>query len=110
MDWLKVLRVYWPTIVAVAFSFFGMAILSPLRESELTAGLFTTLRWLPLGTLLVGMVYGGWVTYRLTQAERGRGHLCPRCYGPLGHEQNGRYGDYRRCLACGYNANERHYR
>lgn len=110
MDWIKIIRAYWPAIFAVAFSCFGMAIVSPLRESELTVGLFTIWRWLPLGALVFGLSYGGWVTCRLFQAERGRGHLCPRCSGPLGHERKGRYGDYRRCLACGYNANQRHYR
>lgn len=110
MDWFKMIRAYWPAIVAVVASLLAMAVLSPLRDSQLTAGFFETLRWLPLGGLAFALLYGGWVTFRLAQAEHGHGHLCPRCGGPLGHERDGRYGDYRQCLACGHNANHRHYR
>lgn len=110
MDWFKVIRAYWPAIVALVFSFLVMGALTPLRNSQLTAGLFEMLRWLPLAGMGLSFFYGVWVTYRLAQAERGAGHLCPRCHGPLGHERDGRYGDYRRCLTCGHNANHRHYR
>lgn len=110
MDWFKTIRAYWPAIVAVFFSFVVMALLAPLRNIELMADLFNVLQWLPLAGLGYGLLYGLWVTYRLVQAERGDGHLCVRCGGPLGLERSGRFGEYRQCIACGHNVNYRHYR
>ena len=109
MDWFKVARAYWPAIVAVVFSFLAMGALAPLRDSQMTAGIFATFRWLPVGGMAFGLFYAGWVTYRLAQAEQGKGYVCPRCGGPLGQEQDGRYGEYRRCLTCGHNVSRRYY-
>ena len=110
MDWLKTIRAYWPAIVATVVSFLAMAVLAPLRGSSLTAGMFDVLRWVPLAGMGFALLYGGWVTYRLVQAERGEGPLCPRCGGPLGIEKHEPYSPHRTCLACGKHANERHYR
>lgn len=110
MDWFKTIRAYWPSIVATLVSFLMMAVLAPLRDSSLAAGMFDVLGWVPLAGMGFGLLYGCWVTYRLVQAERGDGHLCPRCGGPLGGEKHGPYSPHRTCLACGKHANERHYR
>lgn len=110
MDWFKTIRAYWPAIVATVVSFFAMAVLAPLKGSALTVGMFDVLRWVPLAGLGFALLYGGWVTYRLVQAERGDGPLCPRCGGPLGFEKCEPYSPHRTCLACGKHANGRHYR
>ena len=110
MRWMNLIRAYWPAIAAMAFSLLAVGVISPLRHSSFGTELMASLRWVPLGGLAVALLYGAWVTFRSWQAERGHGCLCPLCMGPLGHERSGRYGDYRRCLLCGHNANERHYR
>lgn len=109
MDWFKLIRAYWPAIVAFVSSLFAMSVLAPLRDSPLTSGLFDLLRWVPVAGMGFVLFYGGWVTYRLVQAERGDGPLCPRCGGPLGVEKYAPYCPHRTCLACGKHANERHY-
>lgn len=109
MDWFRTIRVYWPAIVATVASTVAMAALAPLRGSPLTSGMFDVLRWAPLAGIGFALLYGGWVTYRLAQAERGHGPLCPCCGGPLGVEKHAPYSPHRTCLACGKHANERHY-
>ena len=109
MDWFNTIRAYWPAIVAIVVSFVLIAVLSPLKDSALTVGMFNVLRWAPLAGLGFALLYGGWVTYRLVQAERGEGHLCPYCGGPLGIEKYEPYSPHRTCLACGKHSNERHY-
>lgn len=110
MDWFNTIRAYWPALVVAVVSAFCMFVLAPVQSGPLAGGVFAALRWVPLAGLAFAMGYGGWVTLRLSQAERGIGHLCPRCPGPLGREKLGRYGLYRTCLCCGQHANERHYR
>jgi|SRR6185437_14043693 len=109
MDWLKMIYAYRLAIVAAAASFFVMIVLAPLKDSPLTAGIFEILSWLPLLGLGYSLLNGGWVTYRLLQAERGGGPLCPRCGGPFGLEKYTPYSPHRTCLTCGRHANERHY-
>lgn len=109
MDVFKTIRAYWPAIVATVLSSLAMAVLVPLRDSVLTAGIFDVLRWGPLAGIGFALLYGGWVTYRLVQAERGDGPLCPTCGGPLGVEKYEPYSPHRTCLTCGRHANERHY-
>lgn len=111
MDLFRAIRAYWPAIVAAVFSLLIVGVLSPLRDSELAYGLFKVLRWVPLVGLAFAFGYGGWVTFRFSQADRGVGLLC-RCGGPLGAERTGyasRGGAYRPCYACGDNVNHRHY-
>lgn len=109
MDWFKMIRTYWPAITATFAALVVMLVLIPLRNSPLTSGMFEILRWVPLFGLGFALHYGIWVTYRLVQAERGDGHLCPHCGGPLGIEKYRPYNPHRTCLACGKHANERHY-
>lgn len=110
MDWFKAIRAYWPAIAATVVSIFAMVVLAPLRDSAFTASMFDVLRWGPLVGMGFALFYGSWVTYRLVQAERGDGLLCPRCGGPLGIEKYEPYSPHRTCLTCGKHANERYYR
>jgi hypothetical protein len=109
MGWLTTLYVYRFSIVAAAASFFAMIVLDPLQENSLTASIFEILRWVPFAGLGYSLLNGGWMTYRLLQAERGDGLLCPHCGGPLGLEKYTPYSPHRTCLRCGRHANERHY-
>ena len=111
MEWFPLVRAFWPSIVSMAAGLAIIFILTPLRDS---AGpfqqFFTVLALAPLAFLLFALGYGAWVYYRMAQAESGVGPICTSCGGPLGFERTGRYGDYRKCLACGTNVNNRHYR
>lgn len=40
-------------------------------------------------------------TWKLWSASRGRGASCPNCGAPTRYVGSGRYGPYRRCMACG---------
>lgn len=110
MDVFKFFRIYWPaiaiTIVAVMVSF----VLAQIGDNRLVFTIFPFLRWVPAIGLGLASGYTLWATFRLHQAERGVGCMCPTCCGPLGIERDGRYGSYRKCLVCGRNANKRHYR
>jgi hypothetical protein len=110
MGWFQLIRAFWPSIVATVGGVLAMLIVLPLRDA---AGPFQSvvgfLALAPFAFLGFAFVYGGWVYYRFTQAEAGDGPICTSCGGPLGHERDGRYGDYRKCLACGTNVNNRHY-
>jgi hypothetical protein len=110
MDWLKTIRIYWPAAVTLGSSFIAMALFAPLKANPLTAGMYDLLKCLPIAGVGFGVFYGGWITWRLIQAERGEGHICPRCSGPLGFEKHAPFSPHRTCLACGKHANERHYR
>lgn len=103
---------FWKAILpGMAWLLAGVAAawtLSGLPDSPLTAGLFSTLRWGPLlmaGWGLLQLAAGG---YRVWQWHRGEGLLC-ECGGMLGSERDGRWGRYRKCMACGRNVNCRHY-
>jgi hypothetical protein len=67
----------------------------------LNLGSLAMLGW---GALLVLVAF-----YNLWRWQRGDGPIC-ECGGLLGFERDGRYGPYRKCLACSRNVNERHYR
>lgn len=82
--------------------------LSGLQGSPLTDGLFSALRWGPVAMFGWGALLTCHALYRIWQWNRGEGLLCA-CGGILGSEINGRYGLYRKCLACGDNVNCRHY-
>lgn len=109
MNWFKTIRAYWPAIMATVASILVMVVLAPLSDGTFTADIFDVLRWGPLAGIAFALLYGGWVTYRLVQAERGDSPLCPRCGGPLGMEKYEPYSPHRTCLICGEHANERYY-
>jgi len=51
----------------------------------------------------------GAATYRYWRWERGDSPDCMRCGGLLGRERSGRWGRYRKCLACGRNESAKSY-
>lgn len=110
MDMFQVLRIYWPAISITIVTVVVSLVLAQIGENRLAFTMFPFLHWVPVIGLGLASGCALWVTFRLHQAERGVGLMCPTCCGPLGIERDGRYGNYRKCLACGRNANERHYR
>lgn len=107
-EWMGI-RVFLPGALWMLASLVAIWLLSGLQASAYTAGLWNGLRWLPIAMLGFGLLLVGHALYRLWRWQRGEGLLCG-CGGLLGREIDGRYGPYRRCLACGRNVNERRYR
>jgi hypothetical protein len=68
--------------------------------------------WGSLLAMAAGTVLFFVVTYRFWRWDRGEWHECPNCGGPLGGARAGirGRGDYRTCLQCSRNVNERFYR
>lgn len=106
-NWMAV-RAFAPATFALVVAFVSMWVISGWQSSPYLVGMFATARWIPVAALAFATVHGAWVGYRLWQAERGEGLLCD-CGGLLGAEWDGRYGPYRRCLACSRNVARRHY-
>lgn len=103
------IRACLPGALLILASLAAIWLLIGLQASAYTAGLWNGIRWLPVSMLSFGFLLVGHALYRLWRWQRGKGLHCD-CGGLLGSEIDGRYGPYRRCLACGRNANEQHYR
>ena len=107
-DLWMTLRAYMPTAFALAIGIALTWALSNWRDSPYLAGTLGAVRWVPLAALAFAAMHGLWITYRLWQADRGKGLLCA-CGGLLGGEIDGRYGPYRRCFRCSRNVPQREY-
>lgn len=110
-NWVAV-RAYGPAASLLVLAAICAALLPAWLQHPLLAGLESMARWVPGVLVAAGLGMMGVATYRLYQWERGAGHGCPHCDGPLGPERAGRArmgGAYRRCHACGSNVNHRHY-
>lgn len=107
-EWMSV-KVFLPGAFCMLASLAAVWLLSGLQGSPYTARLWDGVRWVPVSMFGFGLLLVGHAVYRLCRWQRGEGSLCD-CGGLLGREIDGRYGLYRRCLACGQNVNERNYR
>ena len=108
LKWMGI-KIIFPGAFWLLASLAAIWLLFGLQTSQYTAGLWDTLRWVPVAMLGWGLLLIGHAMYRLWRWQRGEELVCD-CGGLLGRETNGRYGPYRRCLACSRNVNERHYR
>lgn len=97
-----------PGLVWMAAALAVMWALSGLQDNPYTAGLFGTLRWGPVAMLGWGALLTAHAFYRMWRCEHGEGLLCG-CGGMLGQERNGRWGVYRKCMACARKVNRRDY-
>lgn len=110
-NWV-VVRAYGPATSLLVLAALCVAMLSAWPQSPLLAALESMARLVPVGLMAVSLGLMAMATYRLYQWERGHGHDCDHCGGPLGRERAGRTrmgGAYRRCYACSTNVNHRHY-
>jgi hypothetical protein len=82
---------------------------SGLLNNSMTVGIADALSWGSLAVVGWGVLLLLAASYRLWRWQRGDCPACD-CGGLLGRERDGRYGPYRKCLACGRNLNERYYR
>lgn len=110
-DHWMLIKVYAPALLLVLAALVLMGALSGLREYPQTAGFFNVWRCAPLGLLTWALGLAAMASYRLWRWEQGIGAVCPRCDGPLGRERPGirGRGDYRKCMRCGDNINQRYY-
>lgn len=81
-----------------------------LQQSTLLADMYQTAQWLPVIGFCVGALWMLITSFRLWRWNRGESADVCECGGLLGRERDGRYGAYRKCLACSRNINERHWR
>ena len=110
MDWIRTARAFAPAIFAILAMVIGVGLVTNIGKVEILAGIVPIARWILIAPLLYALFHIGWVMHRFRQAERGVGPLCRTCHGPLGRERLGRYGAYRKCLACWNNTSNRYYR
>ncbi len=96
------LRAYAPSGLSLIAALVLTRALAAWHASPILSGMYSSVRWAPIGLLVFAVAHAVWISFRLWKAGRGEGLLCD-CGGLLGIERNGRYGPYRRCLACGRN-------
>lgn len=97
-----------PAFVALAAGLGLTWLLRALASSQYFAAIAPLANWTVLATAAFVIGHFGWVCCRLWRAEHGKGLLC-ECGGLLGRERDGRYGPYRKCLACSNNVARRSY-
>lgn len=107
-DWMY-LKVCVPAGMVATGAFIITLNLKDLQESPVFSGLAAWAPWVALAGFIVALLLIAAPIWRLWRWEQGEGPICHRCGGPLGHEINGRYGLYRRCLACDSNTSVRYY-
>lgn len=103
LDWIY-LKAGVPASVVAVVAFVIALKLKGLQTSQMLAGVAGYAPWVALVGFGAALVMFAAPTWRLWRWERGEGPMCHRCGGPLGHEIDGRYGPYRRCLACDGNS------
>lgn len=63
--------------------------------------LSVVVQWGALGLFAAGMGLLALSAWKLWSASRGRGAICFHCGAPTRFIASGRWGPYRRCMACG---------
>ncbi len=100
-------RMYAPAVGALVSGLLLMLPLGMIRESQLLAGIYAVARWTPALAIAASVILGLIATVRLWRWDHGRNQLVCDCGGLLGRERPGRFGAYRKCLACNRKVNER---
>ena len=107
-SWM-LLRAYAPTIVSLVLAIVVTTAIGRIDATPLLAALLSPAKWIVLAALGFAVAHGGWMTYRLWRADRGEGFICD-CGGLLSPEIHGRYGPYRKCMACRRSLSRQHYK
>lgn len=93
-------RMYAPAVGTLVIGLLLMLPLAMIRESPLVAGIYAVARWAPALAIAASVILGLVATLRLWRWDQERSRLVCECGGLLGRERTGRYGLYRKCLAC----------
>jgi hypothetical protein len=104
-----VARMYAPSLGALGIGLLLMLPLGLIREIQLFSGVYAMARRAPALAIAASVILGLIATLRLWRWDQGRSQLVCECGGLLGRERDGRYGLYRKCLACNRDVNERYY-
>jgi len=102
-------RMYAPAVGTLVIGLLLMLPLGMIRESPLLAGIYAVARWAPALAIAASVILGLIATLRLWRWDQERSRLVCECGGLLGRERPGRFGAYRKCLACSRNVNEKYY-
>jgi hypothetical protein len=93
-------KMYLPAFGSLLAAFSTSCLLTSAAQSVFLAQLVKSLDWLPLGLFALSVLLGIVATVRLRRWELGY-TLIFSCGGLLGREREGRFGPYRKCMACG---------
>jgi len=94
-------RLYAPAMLALVIGLLLMLPLEMIRGSQLLAEIYAVVRLAPAFAIAASVLLGLIATVRLWRWDQGRSLLVCECSGLLGRERPGRFGSYRKCLACG---------
>ena len=97
-----------PPVAIIVCTLTAMWVLSRGVDNPFLVGLLRAAYWLPALPLAIALAWIAWASYRLWKWARGEANTC-ECGGLLGSDRDGRYGPYRRCLACNRTVARRHY-
>jgi len=105
---LQAIRVYAPTVGLMLAGAASGVVVVKLAQSAVFSRVAETFNWVPSLLFAAALAHLTWSSWRLWRAHNGVGRLCS-CGGILGGEIDGRWGPYRKCLACGRNVSAKHY-
>lgn len=108
LEWSFLSRCILGVLVAASGLFVAFQ-LKGLEESRVLAGMAGLAPWAAGAGLVTGVLLIAESGWRLLRWEHGGGPVCRYCGGPLGVEREGRYGPFRRCVACDRNTSARYY-
>ncbi|UJB19203.1 MULTISPECIES: hypothetical protein [Lysobacter] len=101
-------RIFVPGVFLILSSLLSLWLIDSFQSNPFSAALLNAFRFAPLLLFGAGALSIFYAIYLLWQWELGKGTLC-ECGGILGMERSGRWGDYRKCMACRRNVNRQYY-
>jgi hypothetical protein len=102
-------KAYAPSALLLVVAILSDLIIGQLDAHPILAGVKQIVGWLPAAAFAGSMIHWGTTTFRLSQWQEDTSPGCMVCGGLLGRERDGRWGAYRKCLACGKNNSQKHY-
>ena len=108
LDWMFLKSCVPAVVVAVGALLIALQ-LKGLQASPVFAGVASYAPWVTLAGFAGALLLLAAPIWRIWRWEQGEDPMCHRCGGPPGHKIDGRYGPYRRCLACDGTTSARYY-
>lgn len=102
-------RMIAPGVMLMIGALVTQVIANRFGATPLLVGMQKPMLWVSMGLMAAGSIGVFWAGWRMWRWESGAASMVCQCGGLLGRERSGRYGWYRRCLACSRNVNERHW-
>lgn len=108
LDWLCIKALVLSVMVAGGAFLFAY-LLSGFSTNPILSGIAILAPWISLAGGVAAVAITLYPIFVLWRWQSGGGLNCPKCFGPLGFEHDGRYGPYRRCHCCQSNISSRNY-